>query len=337
MAGDDRVPPPPYPSYPQQPQQQQGAWTPEGNPAPGPQPNPPQAPGGAPYPPYSGGYPQGSVSYGPGPQSGWTPNPQEAARYGQIGRVPWTLAQTVIGTLLTIVPWLVIIVGSQIITSAGSVSSPSTGRLPVGVDLIGGIVALVFTVVVEGAFLIAPLVVALARRPQGTTRRDGLRALGFRKAPFWPSVGWIAGGLFTVYFLGFIYSLLIQGLNLNLQTNAEALQKTAQYAPITTILTLAGAVFVAPFCEETFFRGYLFAGLLRGIGPWVAGLIATVLFTLVHGDIGSAFLLFAIGLILAAMRFRLGSIWPGIVLHALNNGVAAIFIVAAILGSAPAR
>ncbi|HEX6799345.1 MAG TPA: CPBP family intramembrane glutamic endopeptidase, partial [Ktedonobacterales bacterium] len=100
-----------------------------------------------------------------------------------------------------------------------------------------------------------------------------------------------------------------------------------------TICTLIGAVFVAPFCEEIFFRGYLFAGLLRGVHVWLAALIATALFTLVHGDLGSAVLLFAIGLILAGMRYRLGSIWPGMVLHALNNGIAAIFILATIFGA----
>lgn len=343
MSGDERDAPQSYAPYPQQPAQpSQMPQTPgaypgyppatdaAGTPYP-PYPPYPQPPAGYPYPyPYPGA---GAPYAGPYPpqQPGWAPDPREAARYGRTGKVPWSLRQTIIGTTLTIVPWLVFAISTLIVGNAANASG-TPKRLPMAADLIGGIIALVFTIVVEGAFLIAPLVVALAQRPPGTTARDGMRALGFRKAPFWPSVGWIVGGMVVVYVLGIIYSLLIQHFNWGLQTNAQALQQTAQYAPITTICTLIGAVIIAPFCEETFFRGYLFAGLLKGVHVWLAALIAAVLFTLVHTDVGSAALLLAIGLILAAMRYRLGSIWPGMVLHALNNGLAAIFILAMIFG-----
>lgn len=350
MSGDERDAPPPYPQYPpysqqpwQAPQTPPGAYPGYGpasgdGSAPSPYPSPPYPqypqyppPYNAPYP-YPAGVP--NATYGPGQvQPGWAPTPQDAKRYGRAGKVPWTLRQTIVGAAITIVPWLVIIFGIQLLNASTSASSTTVGRLPVAADLIGGITALIVTVIVEGAFLIAPLVVALGRRPRGTTVRDGLRALGFRKAPLWASVGWVVGGMVLVYLLGLIYQLLIQYFNWGLQTNAQGLEQTARYAPITTICTLIGAVFIAPFCEEVFFRGYLFAGLLRGVHVWLAALIAAVLFTLVHGDVGSAVLLFAIGLILAGMRYRLGSIWPGMVLHALNNGIAAIFILATIFGT----
>lgn len=347
MSGDERNAPPPYSQYPPNPQQPpqppQIPQTPGSYPGyppasgdgnvppsyPPPYPQYPPPPYGAPYP-YPPGVP--TAAYGQ-PQPGWEPNPQEATRYGRIGKVPWTLKQTIAGTAITIVPWLVIIFGVQILSAGTTTSTARAGRLPVAADLISGIVALIVTVIVEGAFLIAPLVVALGQRPPGTTVRDGLRAIGFRKAPLWPSVGWVVGGMVVVYLLGIVYQALIQVFNWGLQTNAQGLEQTAHYAPITTICTLIGAVFVAPFCEEIFFRGYLFAGLLRGVHVWLAALIATALFTLVHGDLGSAVLLFAIGLILAGMRYRLGSIWPGMVLHALNNGIAAIFILATIFGA----
>ena len=349
MSGDEHNAPPPYPPDPQNPQYPQyppqGAYpgyppsaASGGTPQYPPYPPQSQPPAGYPYP-YPPAAPAGAygATLGFGGQGQrqpeWAPNPQEAARYGRTGKVPWTLKQTLIGAALTIVPWLVIVLGAQLASSGAGASSTRAGRLPVAADLIGGIVALSVTVIVEGAFLIAPLWVALAQRPRGTTARDGMRALGFSKAQLWASLGWIVGGMIVVYLLGLVYSLVITHFNLGLQTNAETLQQTAQYAPITTICTLIGAVFIAPFCEETFFRGYLFAGLLKGMHVWLAALIAAVLFTIVHGDIGSAVLLFAIGLILAAMRYRLGSIWPGMVLHALNNGIAAIFILAVIFGT----
>lgn len=336
MSGDERNAPPPYPPEPnpRQPQPPPPGAYPDYPGYAGDTGYPPNiAPGApSPYPPYSYPYPPGAPNTPGYGQPGWVPTPQDAKRYGRAGKMPWSLRETLIGAALTIVPWLVIIFGIQFATSGSNTSSVSTGRLPAGVDLIGGISALIVTVIVEGAFLVAPLVVALGRRPPGTTAREGLRALGFRKAPLWPSIAWIVLGMMAVYALGLVYSLIIEIFHLGLQTNAQTLQQTAQHAPITTTCTLIGAVFIAPFCEETFFRGYLFAGLLRGVNVWLAALIAAVLFTLVHGDLGSAILLFAIGLILAGMRYWLGSIWPGMVLHALNNGIAAIFILATIFG-----
>jgi membrane protease YdiL (CAAX protease family) len=240
-----------------------------------------------------------------------------------VGRVPWSLQQTLIGAALTIVPWLAIIAVPQLLSS-GSGGTPA--RLSTLADLISGIVVLAITMIVEGAFLLAPLYFALKRRSAGITRADGLRALGLRKAPFWRSVGWVALGFMIVLAATVVYGLIIDHFKLTLQTNGQALENEIRYAPITVIATLIGAVFVAPFCEEIFFRGYLFGGLLRGMNVWLAVPLSALLFTLVHGDIGSAALLLVIGLVLAAMRYRLGSIWPGIALHALNNGLAAISV-----------
>jgi len=93
-------------------------------------------------------------------------------------------------------------------------------------------------------------------------------------------------------------------------------------------------VIIAPFCEEIFFRGFLFGGLLRGMSAIWATLLSTILFTIVHGDIGSAVPLFAIGLMLAVIRWRTGSIWPGMALHMLNNAIAALLVLATIIGVA---
>ncbi|HEU5441172.1 MAG TPA: type II CAAX endopeptidase family protein [Ktedonobacterales bacterium] len=291
-------------------------------PAPGASPGYPPAPGYPVYPQYPA-YP----GYPPQPQAqagqGWSPNPAEAAHYGQVGRVPWSLRQTVIGATLTIVPWLAIIVVFQLLPSA---TGGKLSRLPTAVDLISGLVALAFTAIVEGAFVLAPLYFAVWRRAPGLSARDGLRALGLRKAPLWPSVGWVVLGFVIVLAASVIYGLLVEHFNLPLQTNGQALENQVRYAPITVTATLIGAVFVAPFCEELFFRGYLFGGLLRGMNVWLAVPLSALLFTLVHGDIGSAALLLVIGLVLAAMRYRLGSIWPGIALHALNNGLAAVSV-----------
>ncbi len=302
-----------------------------GNSPQGPYPNPyPQAPGYAPYPPpapYGGypapGYPQPYATQYP-PLQPMQPVPP---KFGAVGVVPWTFRQTLLGAAITLVPWVAILVLTQFVSPQTAVTHP----LPRAVDAIGAVISLVISVVVEGFFLVAPAYYALFRRPPGVTARDGLRALGIRTARLLPSIGTIVLAVVTVLVASVLYGVAIQVFHLPLQTNADVLMQEARVAPLTTIATLAGAVLVAPFCEEIFFRGYLFGGLLRGMRVWQAVLVSALLFAVAHGDIGSFVLLFVIGIVLAVMRWRLGSIWPGMAVHALNNAFAAITILAIIL------
>jgi membrane protease YdiL (CAAX protease family) len=56
-----------------------------------------------------------------------------------------------------------------------------------------------------------------------------------------------------------------------------------------------------------------------------------VLFTASHGDVGSAAPILVLGLLLALVRWRTGSIWPGMALHMANNLLAAAVIIATLL------
>jgi membrane protease YdiL (CAAX protease family) len=298
---------------------------------------PPGYPAPLPYGqfPPAGNPPWNPVQQAPVPPLLPTFDPEETRHYGKVGKVPWTLAQTLLGAGVTIVPWILIVVLSQA-ASATSSSGGTKARLAPAVDILGGISFLVFTAVVEGAFLLAPLIIAIRTRTPGTTPKAALGALGLRRTPFFPAAGWVALGIFLVYVVTFIYGLLVQILHLPLETNAQTLTQEAQTMPFTVVGALIGAVIIAPFCEEIFFRGFLFGGLLRGMNVVFAMLLATIVFTLVHGDIGSAIPLFAIGLMLAVIRWRTGSVWPGMALHMLNNALAAIVVVASI-SSLPVR
>ncbi|MGO8949845.1 MAG: type II CAAX prenyl endopeptidase Rce1 family protein [Ktedonobacterales bacterium] len=256
---------------------------------------------------------------------------EDEARYGQVGKVPWTFAQTLLGTAVTIVPWLVLVVLSQAVTVT-TTSPHRNGRLAPAVDVLGGISFLVFTALVEGAFLLAPLIIAMRTRAPGTSRLAALRALGLRATRVWPAVAWVALGMVVVIVVTIVYGAVIQLFHLPLETNGQTLATEAETMPFTVIGALIGAVFIAPFCEEIFFRGFLFGGLLRGMSVIWATLVSTLLFTIAHGDVGSAVPLFAIGIMLAVIRWRTGSIWPGMALHMLNNALAAVLVVATILG-----
>ncbi len=81
------------------------------------------------------------------------------------------------------------------------------------------------------------------------------------------------------------------------------------------------AVCVAPAtCEEFLFRGYFQSTLSRGMrAPW-SWLLAGTFFALVHQNYFGLVPLVLVGVYLAWVYERTGSIWPGVAVHAFYNG-----------------
>lgn len=113
-------------------------------------------------------------------------------------------------------------------------------------------------------------------------------------------------------------------------TPPEALR--AQLAALTpgssvlALLMLASVALIVPFIEELFFRGALFSPLVRGGAPLVAMLTTSVAFALAHQEPRNWAPLLLVALVLAELRLRGGSIWPGVALHAAFNGITLVFV-----------
>ena len=81
-------------------------------------------------------------------------------------------------------------------------------------------------------------------------------------------------------------------------------------------------VVVAPVVEETFFRGFVFAGL-RGRYDWRwAAAISSALFAAAHLELTFFIPAFVLGYIFAYLYQRSGSVWPGMIIHAAMNALA---------------
>ena len=78
---------------------------------------------------------------------------------------------------------------------------------------------------------------------------------------------------------------------------------------------------VAPIVEELTFRG---AGqsLLAFLGQWPSILVVGVAFGLAHGLLEALLVLVPFGCALAWLRSRTDSVYPGMVVHGLFNGIA---------------
>ncbi|GAC1389023.1 MAG: hypothetical protein NVSMB38_01630 [Ktedonobacteraceae bacterium] len=247
----------------------------------------------------------------------------------KLEQTPWTLRQTLSGIFFTLVPWVILAFSLSNLNGKPT----QAHRLSPQADLTNAIVVFFFSILVEGAFLIAPFYFANRTVSTfGDRRRSIFYSLGFRRFQWLNAVGMILLLFMAFYLVNGLYQYVITTFHLNLQTNDQVILQQSKDAPFTTYATLIASVLVAPICEETFFRGFVFTGFLNGMPVVVAIILSALLFAVAHADPGSFAVLFFIGLALAFIRWRTRSLWPGILLHLLNNGVGALVIVLVMTG-----
>lgn len=74
----------------------------------------------------------------------------------------------------------------------------------------------------------------------------------------------------------------------------------------------------APLVEEGVFRGAVQRSL-RPLGQWQAVFLQAVLFAIQHGSPTGMLYALVCGLVLGKLADRTGHLWPGMLLHSLNN------------------
>ena len=84
-------------------------------------------------------------------------------------------------------------------------------------------------------------------------------------------------------------------------------------------------VVFGPIVEELLFRGAITKVLLRNYNPSTAILLSALLFGLIHINPAQVFGASIVGLLLAWIYWRTGSLIPCMVLHILNNGLSVWF------------
>ena len=105
-----------------------------------------------------------------------------------------------------------------------------------------------------------------------------------------------------------------------LQELVEQLRITSIRNGIFIVFT---TVIVAPLVEEILFRGYLQKVLEESWEDITKAILVTsIFFALVHLNLYWIVQIYLLGLVLGYLAWRTNSIFPGIILHGLNNGFA---------------
>lgn len=96
--------------------------------------------------------------------------------------------------------------------------------------------------------------------------------------------------------------------------------------PVVLGLMILAATVMAPLWEEIVFRGYLHPVLKRFGGFWTGALCSSLFFSAVHNNAAALLPLFILGLLLAWLYEKTGSIWTPIAIHFCFNATAVLVI-----------
>ena len=146
------------------------------------------------------------------------------------------------------------------------------------------------------------------------------RTFGIRS--FRPSAIGTMALAFGVYIgLSAVYSALVAPPCDNLPDDL-GIHKSALLATLAGIFVIG----VAPVAEEFFFRGFIFQALRRSWGVWFAAPASGLIFGAAHFELDKLVPLAILGTALAYVFHRTRSLFPCIMLHALNNTFAFIVL-----------
>jgi membrane protease YdiL (CAAX protease family)/uncharacterized RDD family membrane protein YckC len=175
------------------------------------------------------------------------------------------------------------------------------------------------------ALLAATLVaVALVFASRGGSLPIALRQLGLRR--FARSALGLAAVTYVAYL---VFAVIYNGI---VDPEQEDITRELGFDEGGFGAVAAGALVVAaaPLSEEIFFRGFMYGGLRRRLPVWAAAVMAGAVFGLLHytgpDSVGVVPQLAVLGVILAWLYERTGSLWPPIILHVFNNSIALVVL-----------
>jgi membrane protease YdiL (CAAX protease family) len=146
----------------------------------------------------------------------------------------------------------------------------------------------------------------------------GLLALR-RPISFAKAAGLILVAIVAIYAFELIYSAIVHPGN-------EQGLTPKRWEPRHAAAYIGNAVVICtwvPFVEELTYRGLGYS-LLRRLGTWPAILLVGLLFGLAHGLVLALPIIVAFGSVLAWVRARTDSVFPGMLLHATFNLIALV-------------
>jgi membrane protease YdiL (CAAX protease family) len=163
----------------------------------------------------------------------------------------------------------------------------------------------------EATLIAVAMVIASAG---GIRWRAALQRLGLHRFSL-SALGYVAASIVAYFFFITLYVSLID------VPDQESFQEA--HGSVPWPIEAFSLVIAAPISEEIFFRGVLFAGLRRQEPLMAAALISAAIFGVMHAGTGISAVpvIIVIGVMLAVLYEKTGSLIPCILFHAILNSL----------------
>ncbi len=161
---------------------------------------------------------------------------------------------------------------------------------------------------------------------------------GIERLPSWSDIGLGALSVLPYFVLASVVIWIGTDLLKLIDPDVGQQQSfTNLYLRIEYIVAFFTLVVLAPIAEEFLFRGFFQGKVAKYAGSVAAVLLVAIVFGLMHligfseeGAVvfqwGAAADTFALGIAAGVLRLITGSIWAGVILHAIKNGIAYYFL-----------
>lgn len=225
-------------------------------------------------------------------------------------RVPWTLRDVIVGIL-----WFAgVFVAGQVLVLPFAIAYGADGD---------GTYASAFIIGAAVEVGIAAVAANLTIRRYG----GGAALLGLR-VPDRTALLWALGAWLGALAVSFAWAGVIEAFNIDFLKTECAEQIPRQVRDERALLALASIVVIvfAPVCEELFFRGFVFPGLLRRWGLVAAVIVTGLLFSGAHISYKSFVPIAGVGMVFAYSYYRSGNIFTAMLAHVAFNSLSIAFI-----------
>jgi uncharacterized protein len=128
-----------------------------------------------------------------------------------------------------------------------------------------------------------------------------------------------------VIYIGYLNSLLpVPDIFSELQSSQYQMIENFLKTEGILLFALLNIAMIPALCEEVLFRGYVMRAFEKSWGIVASIVISGIVFGMFHIQLGNLLPLATLGIILALMTWLSNSIWPAVIAHFINNGMAVL-------------
>ncbi|MFH1310602.1 MAG: CPBP family intramembrane glutamic endopeptidase [Candidatus Omnitrophota bacterium] len=177
---------------------------------------------------------------------------------------------------------------------------------------------MIFNTMIMNVIGISVVLYFVIKKGKQNIEAVGLTSQSFTKSVFYAVIGYISlGPLLVLIMTGTFFVIDFFHYKPQVQSIVQIFVKENNL-PVLFFSTLFAGVF-GPIVEEIFFRGFMYSAIKKSIGVLGAMIITSVVFSLLHAHVIGFLPIMTLGLLLAYLYEKTGSLTASITVHIMHN------------------